>query len=160
LDAVERVIGDANLLLLLGRDTLWAYGTAQTQLELRTIAHIPGSLRLSRSLSGRILFPKLEPTHFLVEVSGKTCTGTFAEKMSLDCAPSTLTRRSPASAAPSTKLVAPCDYSAWTLSADNGDWSRPDRLFLRDARNPSSEPVAALDTPGPVLSLGSAQDFT
>jgi len=159
LDAVEHSIGDSNMLLLLGRDTLWAYSTAQTQIELRGVAHIPGAMRFSRSLAGRIVFPRIEPAHFLVEVSGRVCSGTFGEKMSLDCAPATGIRRSPVPAAPSAKLVAPCDYTAWTLSSDDGDWSRPDRLFLRDVRNPSSEPASVLETSGPVLSFTSAQDF-
>jgi hypothetical protein len=160
LDAVEHAVGDSKILLLLGRDTVWAYNNSESQFELRGVAHIPGSARFSRSSFGRILFPKLEPAHFLVEVSGKICSGAFVEKLSLDCTAAPLSRRSPPLAAPSAKLVGPCDYGAWTLSSDDGDWSRPDRLFLRDVRNPLSEPAAVLDTPGPVLSLSSAQDFT
>jgi len=159
LDAVEHSIGDSNVLLVLGRDTLWAYGMVQTQMELRGVAHIPGSTRLSRSLVGHILFPKLEPARFLVEIAGKTCSGALAEKMTVECAPAIAARRSSAVVAASAKLLAPCDYTAWTLSSDDGDWSRPDRLFLRDVRSPSSQRLAVLETPGPVLSLDSAADF-
>ena len=160
LDAVEHPIGDANLLLVLGRDTLWAYAPAHTQMELRAVAHIPGPLRPSRSLAGRIHFPKLELAHFLVELPGKTCSGTFADKIALDCAPANAAKRLPVATPASAKLLAPCDYTAWTLSSDDGDWSKPDRLFLRDVRSPSSDRTAALEAPGPVLSLGSAGDFT
>ena len=158
LDAAEHSIGDSNLLLLLGRDTLWAYATVQTQMDLRGVTHVPGSLRPSRSLSGRILFPKLEPTRFLVEVSGKTCSGTLSDKIALECAPANAAKRPP-SAATSAKLLAPCDYTAWTLSSDDGDWSKPDRLFLRDVRSPSADRTAVLETPGPILSLESTADF-
>jgi hypothetical protein len=160
LDAVEHAIGDANLLLVLGRDTLWAYAPAQTQMELRAVAHIPGPPRPSRSLAGRIHFPKLELAHFLVELPGKICSGTFADKIALDCAQANTVKRLPVSTTASAKLLAPCDYTAWTLSSDDADWSRPDRLFLRDVRSPSSERNGALEAPGPVLSLASAADFT
>ena len=159
LDAVEHPFGDANLLLVLGRDALWAYAPAQTQLELRAFAHIPGPVRPSRSLAGRIHFPKLEPAHFLVELPGKICSGTFADKIALDCAPGNTAKRSPSSNSASAKLLAPCDFTAWTLTSDDGDWSKPDRLFLRDVRSPSSERAAVLEAPGPVLSLDNAADF-
>jgi hypothetical protein len=160
LDAVEHPIDDANLLLVLGRDTLWAYASAQTQMELRSVAHIPGLLRPSRSLAGRIHFPKPESGHFLVELPTKFCSGMLADKIALDCAPAGAAKRASAVATTSAKLLAPCDYSAWTLSTDDGDWSRPDRFFLRDVRSPSSERNVVLEAPGPVLSLASASDFT
>jgi hypothetical protein len=156
-DAVEHPVGDTKLLLVLGRETLWAYATAQTQLELRAVGHIPGPIHPSRALAGRIHFPKSEDTHFLLELPGKVCNGTLSEKLSIECPSAGNLKHVPAVAA-AVKLLAPCDYSAWTLSSDDGDWSKPDRLFLHDTRSAALQRVVALEAPGPVLALSEASD--
>lgn len=157
LDAVEHSAGGSTLLFVLGREALWAYGPAQTQLELRAVTRIPGPLRPSRALAGRIHFPKADDAHFLLELPGKICNGTLPDRISVECPSGNAPKHVPA-AATVAKLVAPCDYSAWTLSTDDGDWSKPDRLFLRDTRSAALERVVALEVPGPVLALSSVAD--
>jgi len=157
LDAVEHSAAGSNVLLVLGRETLWAYATAQTQLESRGVTHIPGPNRPSRALVGNIHFPKAEDAHFLLELPGKVCNGTLSEKISVEC-PSGSTLKRGSAVASAVRLIAPCDYNAWTLSSDDGDWSKPDHLFLRDTRSAAVERVVALEAPGPVLALSSVPD--
>jgi len=158
LDAVEHAAGETKLLLVLGRETLSAYAPSQTQMELRAVAHFAGSVRHARALAGRIHFPRPGDAHFLLELPGRACSGTLAEQIALECGSSKATKLLP-SAATSTKLLAPCDYSAWILSSDDGDWSKPDRLFLHDARAAGADRSVALEAPGPVLSLAGAPDL-
>ena len=155
-DAVEHAVAGTTFLLVLGRETLWAYAPAQTEVELRAVAHIPGAIHPSRALAGRIYFRGAEDAHFLLELPGKACSGRLSEKIALECTPAGSAKRLPVSPK-STRLLAPCDHSAWTLSADDGDWSRPDHLFLEDLRN-AADRTAVLETPGPVLSLTGAPD--
>jgi hypothetical protein len=158
LDALEHSAGGTAILLVLGRETLWAYAPVQTQIELRAVARIPGPIRPSRALVGSIHFAKAEDAHFLLELPGKVCSGSLSEKISVEC-PSTKTSTPPTQAlAIVAKLLAPCDYGAWTLSSDDGDWSKRDRLFLNDTRSASPERTVALEAPGPVLALSSAPD--
>ena len=154
--AVEHSLGGTTVLLVLGRETLWVYAPAQTEVELRALARIPGPVRPSRALAGRIDFPKVEEAHFRLELPGRACSGTLAEKIALDCTVMSDAKRSPGNPN-SARLLAPCDHSAWTLSSDDGDWSRPDRLFLQDMRN-AADRTAVLEAPGPVLSLAATPD--
>jgi hypothetical protein len=164
LDAVERATGRGTVLLVLGRETLWAYGSLSEQPALQAVAHIPGAVHPSRSLAGRIRFAKDDDANFVLELPGKTCFGSLAEKIALDCAPADprntrgakgrfiLVGDDPA------KLLAPCDHHEWMLSADDGDWSKPDHLFLRDSQNAASDRTTVFETPGPVLALASGPE--
>jgi hypothetical protein len=163
LDATERPAGASSALLVLGRETLSVYARAQDQFELQGVAHIPGTVHPSRALAGRLRFPN-DDSHFTLELPGKTCAGTLAEKMTLECVTSEL--RAPGNgkegdaAAPgdSPKPVALCDNSAWILSSGDADWSKSDRLSLHDSRSAAFRGATVLETPGPVLSLTSGRD--
>lgn len=55
-------------------------------------------------------------------------------------------------------IASPCDQSVWWLQGDSGDRSVPDRLLLRNPSLPkSAPPAAALELPGPLLSLSTGQ---
>jgi hypothetical protein len=159
LDAVEHATGSGNVLLVLGRETLWVYGSLSEQPALQAVAHIPGVVHASRSLAGRIRFAKEDDAHFVLELPGKACSGLLAEKIVLECATADLrsARSDKGFFSPATddsaKLLSPCDHHAWVLSADDGDWSKLDHLFLRDTRSPAADRANVFETPGPVLAL-------
>ena len=164
-DALEHAAGAGTVLLVLGRQTLWVYGSPSEQPVLQAVAHIPGVVYASRSLAGRIRFSNDDTAHFTLELPGKTCSGTLADKISLDCVTAEIRSsrgvgkgRSVGSADDPAKLVAPCDHSAWMLSSDTGDWSKPDRLFLHDSRSAVPERTTVLETAGPVLALTSGPE--
>ncbi|HXL22328.1 MAG TPA: hypothetical protein VOA78_07675 [Candidatus Dormibacteraeota bacterium] len=164
LDALEHATVSGNVLLVLGRETLWVYGSLSEQPALQTVAHIPGAVHASRALAGRIRFANEEDSRFELELPGKICSGSLADKIALDCAPAE-PRKTGASksrffqgADDSTKLLAPCDHHEWILSADDGDWSKPDHLSLRDSQNAASDRTTVLETPGPVLALASGPE--
>jgi hypothetical protein len=164
LDAVEHATGSSSVLLVLGRETLWVYGALSEQPALQAVAHIPGAVHPSRWLAGSIRFAKGDDANFVLEVPGKACSGSLAEKIVLDCVPADPrnarggTRRFSPAADDSARLLAPCDHHAWTLSSDDGDWSKPDHLFLRDGQNPAFDRTTVLETPGPVLALASGPE--
>ena len=164
LDAAEHATRSGSVLLMLGRETLWVYGSLSEQPALQAVAHIPGAVHPSRSLAGRIRFSKDDDANFVLELPGKTCSGSLAEKIALDCAPAD-PRNTPGGKGrfilvsdDSAKLLAPCDHHEWILSADGGDWSKPDHLFLHDAQNAASDRTTVLETPGPVLALASGPE--
>jgi len=164
LDALEHATGTGNVLLVLGRETLWVYGSPSEQPALQAVAHIPGAAHVSRSLAGRIRFPNEDATHFMLELPGKMCSGLLGEKIVLDCVPAESRNarggraRSISSADDSAKLIAPCDHTSWVLSSDTGDWSKLDRLFLHDGRSAGPDRTAVLETAGPVLALTSGPE--
>jgi len=165
LDAAEHTAGATSVLIVLGRETLWIYSSPAEQPVLQAVAHIPGVVHASRALAGRIRFSMEDATHFLLELPGKTCSGSLAEKIVLDCVPTEVRNargggkgRSASPADDFAKLVAPCDHTAWILSSDTGDWSKPDRLFLHDSRSTVPDRTTVLETAGPVLALASGPE--
>jgi hypothetical protein len=164
LDAVEHATGTESRLLILGRETLWIYDSPSDQPVLQSVAHIPGAIHPSRALAGRIRFSKEDTARFEIDFPGKTCSGSLAEKIALDCT-TTETRNQRVSKGQAisavddfAKLVAPCNHNVWILSSDDGDWSKPDRLFLHDSRAATPERSTVRETPGPVLSLASGPE--
>ena len=157
LDAAERPLGAANLLIVLGRETLWTYDSSRDPAQLQAVARIPGAVHFSRSPNARLRFPKADDLHFAAELPGKTCTGNIAERIVLECIPadqrSSNSKRSLSAPSNLAELTAPCDSSSWTLSSDDGDWSKPDHLFLHNSRNTAAGRIPALDLPGPLLTL-------
>jgi hypothetical protein len=164
LDAMERSVGGTSTLVVLGRETLWVYGSAQDPLQLQEVAHIPGANHASRSLAGRLRFPKGDDWRFVAELPGKVCSGDVSERIAMECAPGEqrgpggTKGRSATSASDSVELVAPCDHSVWTVTSDGEDWSKADRLSLRDSRSAASDRAGALDTTGPVVALESGPE--
>jgi hypothetical protein len=165
LDALEHATAAGSVLLVLGRETLWVYGSPSDQAVLQSVAHIPGAVHASRSLAGRIRFSNEDTTHFVLELPGKTCSGSLAEKMALDCVSAEgrsprggVKGRAALPADDSAKLVVPCDHTAWILTSDTGDWSKADRLFLHDSRSAVPDHTTVLETAGPVLALTSGPE--
>jgi hypothetical protein len=164
LDAIEHATGSGTVLLVLGREVLWVYGGPSEQPALRAVAHIPGAVHPSRLLAGSIRFAKGDDANFVLELPGKTCSGSLAERIVLDCVvadprnPRGGQHRFSPAADDSAKLLAPCDHHVWTLSSDEGDWSKPDHVFLRDSQNAAFDRTTVLETPGPVLALASGPE--
>ena len=164
LDAVEHAKGSGSVLLVLGREMLWVYGALSEQPALQAVAHVPGAVHPSRLLAGSIRFAKGDDANFVLELPGKACSGSLADKIVLDCVPAdpqntrSGKRRFSPGAEDSAKLLAPCDRHVWTLSSDEGDWSKPDHLFLRGRENAAFDRTTVLETPGPVLALASGPE--
>jgi hypothetical protein len=157
LDAAERPVGAANLLVVLGRETLWTYDSSRDPVQLQAVTRIPGAVHFSRSLNARLRFSREDDLHFTAELPGKTCSGNIADRIVFECIPAdqrfSNSKRSPSAPSNLAELTAPCDLTRWTLSSDEGDWSKPDHLFLHNNRNTAAGRIAALDLPGPLLTL-------
>ncbi|PWT93238.1 MAG: hypothetical protein C5B56_01065, partial [Proteobacteria bacterium] len=77
--------GSANLLLVLGRETLSVYRRLQDSLVLQATARIPGPFAAARDPRGQIHFATGGGSAFTLELPGKKCSGTVAETIALEC---------------------------------------------------------------------------
>jgi hypothetical protein len=154
LDAVETGDETQGLgpLLILNRDNLLLYRQRNDKWELQDSTQIPRSEKTSRTPRGEIRFSLGNEKQDIIVLPGQTCDVTISEKIDLNCR----------AASPSWRegmfLSSPCGRSVWWLKAEQGDWSVPDRLLLRDNSLPkSAASVAELELPGPVLSVSTGR---
>jgi hypothetical protein len=165
LDAVEwrapENTGEA-LLLVLGVENIVAYREAQPAAEVAS-ATLLGSLTM-RDPQGRIELSNSAGNSFSVQVPGRSCVATVADKMTASCASngrSSVKDDPQAAAADDSVAVAlPCDGSRWTLASDAGDKSSPDHLLLSDANADRSTATSLFEFGGPVISLAAGNAGT
>jgi hypothetical protein len=154
LDAVET--GDEadglGPLLILNRDSLSLYRHHNDSWELQDSTRIPNSEKTSRAPRGEIRFSLGNEKQDRIILPGQTCDVTISEKIDLSCR----------GVSPSWRegmfLSSPCGRSLWWLRAEQSDWSKPDRLLLRNPSLPKTAPSGAeLELPGPALSISTGR---
>ena len=154
LDAVEMGEDPNKLssLLILGRDSLSLYRRENDRWELQDMKRIPTSEKAMRAPRGEIRFSPGSEKPDSIVLPGQSCEVAIGEKIELNCRGVFHSWRE------EMYLASPCDRSVWSLSAEPGDWSVPDRLLLRNSSLPNSAPLAAeLDLPGPSLSISTGR---
>jgi hypothetical protein len=154
LDAVET--GDETdgpgPLLILSRDSLSLYRRHNDSWELRDSARIPKPEKTLRVPRGEIRFSLGNEKQDSIVLPGQSCDVAIAEKIDLNCRAVSQSWRE------GTFLASSCGRSVSWLRAEQGDWSLPDRLLLRNPSLPKSAPSGAeLDLPGPVLSVSTGR---
>jgi hypothetical protein len=154
LDAVEtgEETQGLGLLLILNRDSLALYRRRNDGWELQDSTKIAKSEKTLRTPRGEIRFSLGNEKKDSIVLPGQTCDVTISEKIDLNC------RAGSPSWREGMFLSASCGRSVWWLKAEQGDWSLPDRLLLRNPSLPKSAPsIAELELPGPVLSISSGR---
>jgi hypothetical protein len=149
LDAVETGEDPSKLesLLVLNRDNLSLYRHENDRWELQDSKRIPAPEKAMRAPRGEIQFSLGTGKQDSILLPGQSCDVAIAEKIELNCRVASHPWRE------GMLLASPCDRGVWSLRAEPGDWSVPDRLSLRNPSLPKSAPsVAELDLPGPALS--------
>jgi hypothetical protein len=154
LDAVEIGEDSSKLgpLLILNRDNLSLYHRAVDHWELQDAKRIPAMEKATRVPRGEIRFSLGSEKQDSIVLPNQSCDLAVAEKIELNCRGSSHPWRE------GMFLASPCDRVAWWLHAEQGDWSMPDRLLLRNPSLPKTAPSGAeLDLPGPSVSISSGR---
>jgi hypothetical protein len=154
LDAVE--IGEdsskSGPLLILNRDNLSLYRRAEDHWELQDTKRIPAPEKTMRAPRGEIRFSLGSEKQDSIVLPNQSCDVAVAEKIELDCRGTSHQWRE------GMFLASPCDRAVWWLRAEQGDWSMPDRLLLRNPSLPKTAPSGAeLDLPGPSVSISTGR---
>jgi hypothetical protein len=139
-------------LLILNRENLSLYRPHNDSWELQDSTRIPRSEKTQRTPRGEIRISLGNEKQDSIVLPGQACDVTISEKINLNCR----------AASPSWRegmfLSSPCGRSVWWLKAEQGDWSMPDRLLLRNPSLPKSAPsIAELELPGPALSISTGR---
>jgi hypothetical protein len=154
LDAVETgdEIEGLGPLLILNRDGLSIYRHHNDSWELQDSLRIPKAEKTARASRGEIRFSPGNEKQDTIVLPGQTCDVSISEKIGLNCRAASPSWREGVS------LSSSCGRSVWWLGAEQGDWSMPDRLLLRNPSLPKSAPSGAeLDLPGPALSISTGR---
>jgi hypothetical protein len=156
LDAVET--GDEQegpgSLLILGRDSFSLYRHQNDRWELQSATRIPKSEKTVRTPRGEIRISLGKEKQDSIVLPGQTCDVTISEKIDLNCRAGSLSWRE------GMFLSSPCGRSVWWLKAEQGDWTVPDRLLLRNPSLPkTTASVAELELPGPALSISTGRSI-
>ena len=154
LDAVEIGEDSSKLgpLLILNRDNLSLYHRAADRWELQDTKRIPASEKAIRVPRGEIRFSLGSEKQDSIVLPNQSCDVAIAEKIELNCHGTSHPWRE------GMFLASPCDRAVWWLRAEQGDWSLPDRLLLRNPSLPKTAPSGAeLDLPGPSVSISTGR---
>ena len=139
-------------LLILNRDSLSLYQHRGDSWELQDSTRIPKSEKTQRTPRGEIRFSLGNEKQDIIVLPGQTCDVTISEKIDLNCRAASLPWRE------GMFLSSPCGRSVWWLKAEQGDWSTPDRILLRNPSLPkSAASMTELELPGPALSLSTGR---
>ena len=108
----------------------------------------PNGTKTTRRLFGQAVFPEDPAQRARISLPGRTCDVDLADKLAASC------RASTEPVPEGVLMSASCDRSIWRLGTDSGDWTLPDKLFLRDPSSEKAAPyVNEIAMPGPVVSL-------
>lgn len=150
LDAVEFISEESkqNVLLLLSRDSFSHYEGGKGHWVLRSSKPIPAPEAPTRDPRGQIQFSSEHENQVQINLPGRVCEVKLADESVPTCKPGTEPW------VQAQLLTSACSQVVWSLQTDSGDWSTPDRVWVRSLSASFAEPpVTELEVPGPVISI-------
>jgi hypothetical protein len=141
-------------LMLLSEDALQIFAEEQRSWKLETTKTVPGVKQPPRTARGQIVVAEENAERVGILFPGKRCEASVMDESAMSCG---------AGAAdwPGGRLLAlpMCGTQTWWLKSDGTDWTTEDKLLLRNSgAMKEAGPVAELNVPGPVLSIGAGPD--
>ena len=144
----------ARKMILLTEDALMIYGEEQGNWKLQTTKTLPGPKQPPRFARGQLLLAEENMDRVGILLPGRRCEANLADDSPIACAGG-------GSDWPAARLLSlpACGAQTWWLKSDGTDWTAEDRLFLRSSgAAKESAPVAELNVPGAVFSIGAGSN--
>ena len=148
-------------MILLTEDALMIYGEEQGNWKLQTTKTLPGPKQPPRFARGQLLLAEENMDRVGILLPGRRCeevtyriAANLADDSPIACAGG-------GSDWPAARLLSlpACGAQTWWLKSDGTDWTAEDRLFLRSSgAAKESAPVAELNVPGAVFSIGAGSN--
>jgi hypothetical protein len=147
--------GEGRALMLLTEDALQIFSEEQAGWKLQVTKSIPGTKQSPRTARGQIIVAEENAERVGILFPGKRCEANLLDDSAISCGAGGLDW-------PAERLLAlpMCGTQTWWLKSDGTDWTTEDRLLLRNSgAAKEAAPLAALNVPGPVLSIGAGPDL-
>jgi hypothetical protein len=147
-------VGTAKKMVVLTEEALLVYRGELGVWKLLATKVLPGPKQAPRVARGQLLLVEDNLEQIGILLPGRRCEGNLADESPIVCAGGSAEWRS------GRLLALPaCGTQTWWLKSDGTDWASEDRLQLRASGAASNAvPVAELNVPGPVFSIGAGVD--
>jgi hypothetical protein len=141
-------------MIVLTEEALLVYGEGLGSWKILKNKEIPGPRQAPRAARGQLLVAEENHEQVVVLLPGRRCEVNLADESTIACSGGSAEWRS------GRLLALPaCGTQTWWLMSEGTDWTSEERLQLwasGAARN--ALPVAELNAPGPVFSIGAGAD--